>query len=272
MEIATYNRNQPFALTLDSSSSDRIISVFETRPEIEDVPYLKSAEHLILNGFVKTFRAKAVIKSIPEVELPNLSVEQSRTERLNLTRNLQWSSARKELKLYVAQSYNDWFHIGSVALLNIPPFQVFNLMEMYTENLALELGSTGAIGVSVHNAGYGLLGANDEVTIFGSATTEVVVIPAKVPPLQNCTPYGWTLTTESQLILPAMTGRKQITLTNTGPGEIYLNIGNDAQIGTGIALMPNGGSYEFNRANHPVNLSIHAIATEPSELSGLVCV
>lgn len=236
------------------------------------MPYLKSAEHLILNGFVKTFRAKAVIKSIPEVTLPNLSVEQSRTEKLNLTRNLQWESARKELRLHVAQNYNDWHHIGSVSLLNIPPFQMFNLLEYYTENLAIELGTTGAIGVSIHNAGYGLLGANDEVIIFGSATTEVVVIPAAVPPLQSCTDYGWTLSAESQLILPAMEGRKQITLTNTGGGEIYLNLGNEATIGAGIGLMPNGGSYEFNRANHPVNLPIYAIASEPSELSGLVCV
>lgn len=268
----TYNRNESFALRLNAASSDRVITVWETRQSEADAAYLRDAEHVIINGFIKNFRVKSQLSSIAEINLPNLSVEQSRTERLNAVRNIEWQSPRKHLKLYFASNSNDWHHIATVSLLNVPPYRLINLMEYFTPNIALELGATGAIGVSMENAGYGLLSGSDELVVYGSATTEVVVIPTEIPPLQNCTPYGWTISTDSQPILPAMNGRKQITLVNLGEGEIYLNIGDDAYVGQGIALMPNGGSYEFNRSNHPVNLPIHAIATEPTELSGLVCV
>lgn len=270
--METYNRNQPIILKLDASSSDRIITVFQCKSGAEDAGYLKNADHVVLNGFVKTLRIKSAIKSVPEVQLPNLSVEQSRTERLNLLRNLEWTSPRKELWLYVAETFNNWLPIASVSLLNIQPYRIINLMEYLTENLAFELGSTGAIGVAIKNAGYGLLGANDEVIVYGSATTEVVVIPASIPNLEKCDSYGWEIGTNSGLILPAQQNAKQLTFTNTGAGKIFLSVGKNAELNKGIALMPNGGSYEFNRSNNPFTLPIYAIASEASTLSGLVCV
>lgn len=271
MEIQTYNRNRPLGLKLDSSSADRIITVFENRTDTEDSNYLMTAQHVVYNGFVKTLRAKAVINSIPETTLPGLTVEQSRNERLLAMRNVEWQSPRKQLDLYLAETYNNWHHIGSLSLLNIPPFRVVNLMEYFTENIAIELGSTGAIGVGIRDAGYGLLGNGDEVIIFGSSTTEIVVVPNNPKPIESCTDYGWTITPNSELILPAQDDRKQITFTNTGAGTIYLNLGAAAEVGKGIALMPRGGSYEFNRANNPYNGSIHAVATEDSGLTALVC-
>jgi len=270
MEV--YNRNQPIALKLDSSSADRIITIFHCKSDTEDAGYLRNADHVVLNGFIKTLRLKANIKSVAEVQLPNLSPEQSRTERLNLLRNLEWSSPRKEVNLYVAETFNNWFCIATVSLLNIQPFRIINLMEYLTENLAFELGTTGAVGISVHNAGYGLLDANDELVIHGSATTEVVVIPATIPPIEACTPYGWTVQTDSGLVLPAQQNSKQITFTNLGPGKVFLSVGKHAELNKGIALFPNGGSYEFNRSNYPFTLPIYAIASENSALSGLVCV
>lgn len=270
--METYNRNRPITVKLDASSTDRIITVFENKPEPDDAAYLRNADHVILNGFIKTFRATSILNSIPEAQLPNFSVELSRAERLSRTRNVEWTQARKELQLYLAETPNNWFPIAKASLLNIPPYRMIDLMEYFTSNLAIELGSTGAIGVSIVNAGYGLLGPTDSVYIHGSATTEVVVIPRELQPINQCTPYGWTVGTVSQVLMGAMEGRKQITLTNTGPGKIYINVGGDAVLGEGITLMPNGGSYEFNRTNYPFSLALHAIATEASQLSGLVCV
>lgn len=271
MEIQTYNRNRPITVKLDSTSSSRIITVFENRTDVEDSNYLMNAQHVIYNGFVKTLRAKVAINSIPETTLPGLTLEQSRNERLLAVRDVEWNSPRKQLDLYLSQTYNNWHHIGSISLLRIPPFRIVNLMEFYTENIAIELGSTGAIGVAIKDVGYGLLGNGDEVVIYGSATTEVVVVPQEIKPIQSCTDYGWTVGTESAMILPATDDRKQITFTNTGDGTVYVNLGSDAELGKGIALMPRGGSYEFNRSNNPYNGSIHAIATEASLLTGLVC-
>ena len=258
-------------MKLDASSSDRIITIYQPSHDAQDATYLKTAEHIILNGFIKTLRAKTAIKSLAEVVLPNITLEESRTQRLSLMRNVEWNSPRKELRLYLAETFNDWHHIASVSLLNVPPYRLINLMEYFTENIAIELGATGAIGVSIFNAGYGLLGNNDEVVIYGSGTTEVVVIPSEVAPIEGCTPHNWTVTTTSQLILPAQDGRKQITLSNNGPGGVYLNVGAAAVLGAGIYLAPNGGSYEFNRTNHPFNLALHAVASADSQLSGLVC-
>lgn len=272
MQIQTYNRNKPIAVKLGSGSSNHIVTVFQARADAEDSQYLlEGAEHVIYNGFVKTLRAKVIINSIAETTLPGLTIEQSRNERLMALRNVEWNSPRKQLDLYFAEHHGNWVNIGSVSLLNIPPFRIINLMEYFTENIAVELGSTGAIGVAVKDVGYGLLGANDEIVVYGSGTTEVVVIPYEPRPIEACTDYGWTVSAESALILPAQDNRKQITFVNTGAGTIYLNLGAAAEVGKGIALMPRGGSYEFNRANNPYNGSIHAVATEASELTALVC-
>lgn len=270
--MKTYNRNESFALKLDATSGDRVITVWEPRHSTEDAVYLQEAEHVILNGFIKNLRVKAQINSISEVTLPNLTIEQSRVERLNLVRNLEWTSARKHLKLHVATSPGVWFDIATVSLLNVPPYRLINLMEYFTPGLALELGATGAIGVSMENAGYGLLSGNDELIIYGSATCEVIVIPRAVEPINSCQPYGWTVGTTSQVILGAQNGRKQITLVNKGNSPVYLGLGTPAEVNKGITLMNNGGSYEFNRSNNPFNLYVSAISEAETTLTGLVCV
>lgn len=255
---------------MGSNSADRIVTIFEPRITTTEAQYLQNSEHVIVNGFVKSLRARTNITSIPEVDLPNIPIEDSRTERLSKVRNIEWKEPRKHLKLWTKNASNSWFHIATVSLLNIPPYRLFDLQVYFSANLMIELGESGAIGASIENAGYGLLSGQDEVVIFGSGTTEIIAIPKQVPSIGVSNNYGWTITNESQLILPSDANRKQITLTNTGGSKVYLSFGKPAEIGEGICLMPQGGSYELNRTNYPMPLFISAVADTASTLSGLV--
>ena len=53
----------------------------------------------------------------------------------------------------------------------------------------------------------------------------------------------------SAIALAANTNRVDTDLTNTSDNWIYLGRGNEAVVGSGIALSPNGGSYHIGTNN-----------------------
>lgn len=272
MKFETYNRHDTFAVKLNQQSAENIITIWEPQQDPLEVALLNNATHVIRNGLITALRIKAKVPSIPEADLPQLAVDQSRTERLNLTRNYEWTSPRKHLNLWLKTSGGNWANIATISITNIPPFRVFDLSSYFTSDIAIALGANGAIGLSVENAGYGLLEGNDEILCSGLATTEVVVIPEEVEPISQSFNYGEAIDSTSRVFIPAIPNKKQVTLTNMGNSNVFLSIGQHAEIGKGIALRANGGSYEFNRSNHPFNLPIYAVSDGSSLLSGIVAI
>lgn len=132
--------------------------------------------HTIINfnSFVKNLKAFARIASLPEAPLPSFSLEDSQTDKLYKTLDVEWKSARKQLNLYISTG-DDWSQVGSISMLNPYgyPFRIYTLLDLFTDNLALELGENGKIGVQVQDVGYGLLTAQDSVTIHGSYVEEI---------------------------------------------------------------------------------------------------
>lgn len=72
-------------------------------------------------------------------------------------------------------------------------------MDLYTDNLALELGDNSKIGIGVDEVGYGLLETRDTVTIHGSYVEEIY-LESKEPPIIIKT--GSTGSTENPPTIP----------------------------------------------------------------------
>lgn len=224
-------------------------------------------------GFITDLRMKIQIRSITESVIPNLGVESNRTDRLIAVRDMEWNSPRKELHLFMETSRHPLTHITSISLLNRQPYYVVNLMPYFTDNGIVNIANDTRLSARIQNAGYGLLTGQDEVVVYGSCKEEVTTLPEEERTIQSCQSYTWTVGTGSAQILPSNPNRLQVTFVNRhATGTIYLNYGNVAEVGKGIALMPNGGSYEINFTN-PYSGLISAIGSAAGlTLSGLECV
>lgn len=224
-------------------------------------------------GFITDLRMKVKIQSIPEKPLPELSVEESRTKRLTAVRDMEWTGQRYQFGLYMECSNSPLLHIASVSLLNRSPYYHINLMPYFTDNAIINVANDARILGRVEDAGYGLLSGTDEIVIFGSCKEEFTTLPEVARQIQSSQSYGLPVSTEPLLCLPANPSRLQATFVNTSPSAtIYLNYGLNAEQGRGLALLPNGGSYEINQTN-PYQGIITAIASaEDGYLSFLECV
>ncbi|CAN1211905.1 hypothetical protein TUMEXPCC7403_16995 [Tumidithrix helvetica PCC 7403] len=222
-------------------------------------------------GFITSLRVRVDVNSIPESPIPDLEATATRAERLTAVRDMEWLAARKELEILFKVSGAGWLPIASVSLLNRVPYYTLNLLPYLTDNPSFDLADNALLGARIINAGYGLLESNDHVTLFGSVREEIVSLPTDQREILISQAFDWTVTNTSQIILPVNPNRLQATLTNISPDRaIWLNYGAPAEIGKGITLYPNGGSYEINFSNLYKG-SINAISTGNAILTGLEC-
>jgi len=222
-------------------------------------------------GFITDLRMKVQIKSIAESQIPQLDITSSRTERILAIRDMEWNSARKEMELFLETSNHALAHIATVSLLNRQPYYHINLLPYLSDLGVFNVANDARLLARVKDAGYGLLQNTDELVVFGSVKEEVTTLPTDAKDIQFCQPYGWTVNAASVQILPSNTKRLQVTLVNKGSTVIYLNYGTIAQVDKGIALLPNGGTYEINLGN-PYKGIISAISSQAGGLlSGLEC-
>lgn len=224
-------------------------------------------------GFITDLRMKVKIRSIPEKPLPELDVEQSRTQRITAVRDMEWTGERYQFGLYMECSNSPLLHIASVSLLNRIPYYHVNLMPYFTDNAIINIANDARILGRVEDAGYGLLSGDDDLVIFGSCKEEFTTLPETPRQIQASQSYGLPIADSSVVCLPANPSRLQATFINTSPSAtIFLHYGLNAQQDRGIALLPNGGSYEINQTN-PYQGIITAIASaEDGYLSFVECV
>ncbi len=176
MPISTLNRVKTITVGLSPASND-IVTIYQNSGVTIGNELMPGYTVISFNCFLKNLKAFAKIQSLQEAPLPNFAVEDSATDKLYKTLDVEWKSPRKQLSLYIASGNQAWSQVGSVSLLNPYgyPFRVYNLMDLFTDNLALELGDNSQIGVGIDQVGYGLLMANDQVTIHGSYVEEIFV-------------------------------------------------------------------------------------------------
>lgn len=269
MVQSIYSRSQTILKRFTSASANQIQVLYE--------PGFASPWDLLPTtrycGFVTDLRAMVKIRSISEQELPELEVTSTRTERITAVRDMEWGGRRKEFALFLETSNAPVTHIASISLLNRIPYYHVNLMNYFTDNGIINVAADARILGGIVDAGYGLLQGTDELTIFGSVKEEVTTLPEEPRIIQYCQPLGWTIGTTSLQILPINENRLQVTFVNRhASAKIYLNYGTIAEVGKGICLLPNGGSYEINKSN-PYQGVISAISdTLNATLTGLECV
>ncbi|MCU0525160.1 MAG: hypothetical protein MUF72_10075 [Elainella sp. Prado103] len=269
VELQVYSRSAQILRRFTAASGNQLISLYE--PAV--VTPWDRVSTVRYYGFITDFRMKVDISSISEQQLPELSIESSRTERITAVRDMEWKSPRKELELLLESPSHPAVVIASVSLVNRLPYYHVNLMPYFTDNGLINIAAGSRILARLLDAGYGLLQNTDEVVVFGSAKEEATVLPNEPRSIQSCTPYSWTVGTNSTQLLPINPNRLQLTLVNrSSAATVFLNYGVQAQVGQGIALMPGGGSYEINQTN-PYAGIITAIADGANAtLTGLECI
>lgn len=262
-KATSFNRVKTFLIQLTQGSGNAITPIFTNTPP-PDISRIIS-----LNTFVKNFKAHARMGSLPPVKLPNFQLEDSETDKLYKTLDIEWGSNRKQLNLFIANNGTNWCQVGAISLLNPAgyPYRIYNLLDLFTANLAIELGDNGMIGVQVVDVGYGLLQFDDVVTIHGSYVQEIIVDSLNLP-ITTVVDFEELVDVESTLILPANLSRKYLAITNNGDYPIYLNLGSTAAAGRGIYLTP-AGSFDSDK---PYFGAVSAIAVgDISSVSGIDC-
>jgi hypothetical protein len=262
--ISTFNKAKTIVKFLDLSTGQAIVPIF-SNTLTGNYP----GQLISVNAFVKNLKAHAKISSLAPVKLPNFTLEDSETDKLYKTLDIEWGSARKQLNLYISDNQTDWYQVGAISLLNPSgyPYRIYNLMDLITDNLAIELGENGRIGVQVQDVGYGALQTGDSITIHGSYVQEIAV-DSDSATIQNTIDFEELVDTVSTIILVANPMRKYTAFTNNGDNPIYLNLGETATLGQGIYLTP-AGSFDFDKPYFGI---ISAIADgDISSISGIEC-
>lgn len=205
MPISSVDRVKPITLSLSAVNQANIVTIYQNSNLTVGDELMTGYTIISFNCFIKNLKAFAQIKSVAEAPLPDFLVEDSETDKLYKTLDIEWKSPRKQLSLYVSSNNQGWFKVGSLSLLNPAgyPFRIYNLMDLFTDNLALELGESSKVGISVDEVGFGLLAANDTVTIHGSYVEEIFLqsIDPIQPVIVNITNTGISASTPT--VIPA---------------------------------------------------------------------
>ncbi|WP_009631017.1 hypothetical protein [Synechocystis sp. PCC 7509] len=227
MSISSINRIKTIANKLVANSSS-IVTIYENTGLTVGDTLIANHKIISFNCFIKNLKAFASIHSLAEVALPDFDLDDSATDKLYKTLNVEWGSARKQITLYISNQLNTspdgsgWYKVGSLSLLNPSgyPYRIYNLMDLFTDNLAIELGDNGKIGIQIEDVGYGLLDATDTVTIHGSYSEEIFVqTPDPIYTLPVTPPPVVIPPTSSLLQVPGMIFRISASELNLQPDE-----------------------------------------------------
>lgn len=176
MPIAKLNRTGSILVPVGAANEDRIVTVYQNTQLKPGDEFIPGHRIIHFNAFIKNLKAFGKIASLPTTPLPEFTLEDSQTDKLKKTMDLEWFSPRKQLDVFIGKD-SLWSQIGSVSLLNPYGFayRIYSLMDMFTDALALELGQDAKVGVAIKEAGHGLLADLDQLTIHGSYIEEIIV-------------------------------------------------------------------------------------------------
>lgn len=188
MAISIINRVKTITIPLTINHANNIVTIYQNSDLVSGCEFLPTYKIVSFNCFIKNLKVYASIKSLPEANLPDFQLADSATQKVQKVLDIEWKSARKQLNVYIASdSDSNWEQVGSVSLLNPSgyAFRIYNLMDLFTDNLALELGENSRIGISVQNVGHGLLAPDDKVTVHGSYVEEIILQSPDLQPITN---------------------------------------------------------------------------------------
>lgn len=130
-----------------------------------------------LNIFLQELRCTATIRSVADINLPDIRDEDSRTTQIVKANNMEWDSPRKELVGWIKKAGGSWIELPAVSLLNVSGFRrrEYNLMRIFSRGIARGIANGDALGISIADVGNGLLTELDKVTIDGYLSYEFII-------------------------------------------------------------------------------------------------
>lgn len=235
--MQSYNIVKTIRKQVTSADADNIITLFDNSA-------ISQPSRISLNGFVKNLKAFSIISSLAEINLPVFEVEDSESQKLFKTLDIEFNSPRKQLDLFIGDS-NDWSQVGSISLLNPSgyPYRMYNLLDFYTDGLAVELGEDGRIGVQVADVGYGFLSGTDTVTIHGSYLQEYVLSTVETQTSTTVSSSAVVSTTNTSVLLAANPDRVGATIFNDSTTDLRIDF-NESAVTPGAVPVSAGAYYE----------------------------
>jgi hypothetical protein len=121
--ITTFNKAKTIVKSLDSTTGQNIVPIF-SNTLTGNYP----GSIISVNAFIKNLKAHAKISSLAPIKVPNFHLEDSETDKLYKTLDIEWGSPRKQLNLYISDNDIDWYQIGAISLLNPSgyPYRIYN--------------------------------------------------------------------------------------------------------------------------------------------------
>lgn len=237
--MQSYSIVKTISKRITPADADNIITLFDNSA-------ISNSSRISLNGFVKNLKAFSKISSLGEVNLPVFELEDSESQKLFKTLDVEFNSPRKQLDLFIGDA-EDWNQVGSISLLNPSgyPYRMYNLLDFYTDGLAAELGENGRIGVKVADVGYGLLSGADVVTVHGSYVQEYVLSASGSSQSSTAvTSSSVAANTDKVTLLAANSSRVGATIYNNAVTDLLIDF-DDAIASPKAVSVSAGGYYEL---------------------------
>ena len=276
--LRKYPQHELISVKLPANTGG-IIPIWEGGLAPDEQELREAGYKVISNVFISSLRLKTRINSLNSIDVPEIQPLASSFQINKEFRVLEWQNSRKHLNFYIrASSSKEWHSRATISLLNRDdlPYYDSDGMSYFGEQLAIPLGETNQIGVNIEDVGWGVLSPTDEVLLYANVLREVRIYTAEIQPeleeITECISYGWTIGSQSAIILQPNPNRKQVTLTNNYNSDIYISLGLVAEWGKGIFLKGQGGTYEHNKINPKWKGAISAISLPGGTLSGIECI
>jgi hypothetical protein len=249
-----------------------------------DPALLKASEPLLpdkftCNAYLTDLYTIERAYSLPSIDIPNYTDEDTRRQRTLKTQQMQWSDARFDANFFVCGkkpplTNNDWVFIGTIPILNTQGFKYtrHRPIDLLTHNLARPFGEFASLGLQIETIAYPLTSI-DRISIDASWHQESPIVqpdfaPVLIETAATITAYSdsttLTISTANRQIFPSRPTRFLLTVTNSSTtatvyisttGSVPTATSNDGSVGP-------LGTKDFPNATGTIN-AVASAATTP---------
>ena len=233
-ESQTVTQNHDISLVYNNQAGDKVIEVLQNNPQIIRNVYGLEGVKGCANAILREIRCYASINSLKEAALPEITGEDTESQKLTKVQSFEWKTDRFELIVYRrAAKSSEWIECGVTALKNSQGFRyrTHRILDMITDDIGALIGEWGRIGIAIKGVGYGLPQTWDRITITGNWVQEFTWCQSR-PTYVQINNYG---ASPSPSPTPTPTPTPTLTLSITGTSAIA---NNDEKITLAITDIP----------------------------------
>lgn len=241
------------AVPLTSANNNQIVCLVDNNP-VSAASKFEITGKCTVNCYIDELIAFASLSSLQDAPFPQFEVTDSQAEQTIKALDVAWKSPRRHLNLWLSKNGMPWISIGIVSAQNPGGYKYthYRLLDQVTNALAGKLGEYSRLGISVEEAGSGLLQSGEILNIYGAFTQEVIYkenpmisyppTALTLPTASSSTPGTLAVTATSQEVFPAASNRLGYAIKNTGANTVYLEF-DAAATSASIISVPSGATY-----------------------------